>query len=132
MLLFYKTKNFALTRKIICRVIIFTAVGLMSLSWLPVKASEAADVASLLRNFTWRSIGPANMGGRISDIQALDDDYRVVIVASASGGVWKSTNAGTTWTPIFDTYGSASIGAIAIFQKDPNIIWVGTGEANVR
>jgi len=49
-----------------------------------------------------------------------------VLVASASGGVWKSTNAGTTWEPIFDKYGSSSIGAVAFFQKDPNIIWVGT------
>jgi hypothetical protein len=86
----------------------------------------------LFKDMRWRNIGPANMGGRISDIQALDEDYRCVIVASASGGVWKSTNAGTTWVPIFDHYGSASIGAVAVFQKDPNIIWVGTGEANVR
>ncbi|UCC41731.1 MAG: hypothetical protein JSV96_04875 [Candidatus Aminicenantes bacterium] len=87
---------------------------------------------TLFKHLVWRNIGPANMGGRISDIQALDDDFRYVITASASGGVWKSVNAGTTWEPIFDTYGSASIGAVAIFQKDPNIIWVGTGEANVR
>jgi len=87
---------------------------------------------NLFRHLKWRNIGPANMGGRISDIQALDNDFRFVIVASASGGVWKSINAGTTWRPIFDTYGSASIGAVAIFQKDPNILWVGTGEANVR
>jgi photosystem II stability/assembly factor-like uncharacterized protein len=72
------------------------------------------------------------MGGRISDIQALDSDYRIVITASASGGVWKTTNAGTTWNPIFDQYGSGSIGAVGLFQQDPDIIWVGTGEANVR
>ena len=62
-----------------------------------------------VKDLKWRNIGPANMSGRVTDIQALIDDYRHVIVASASGGVWKSTNAGTTWTPIFDTYGSASI-----------------------
>ncbi|MGD2245181.1 MAG: hypothetical protein PVI11_01410 [Candidatus Aminicenantes bacterium] len=88
--------------------------------------------SALVKDLKWRNIGPANMGGRISDIQALEKDYRYVVVASASGGVWKSTNAGTTWVPIFDTYGSASIGAVALFQKDPNVIWVGTGEANVR
>lgn len=86
----------------------------------------------LVQDLRWRNIGPANMGGRISDIQALDADFRVVIVGSASGGVWKSTNAGTTWRPIFDDYGTASIGAVALFQKNPDIIWVGTGEANVR
>ena len=86
----------------------------------------------LFKDLQWRNTGPANMSGRVTDIQALDDDFQHVLVASASGGVWKSTNAGTTWEPIFDEYGSASIGAVAIFQKNPDIIWVGTGEANVR
>jgi hypothetical protein len=86
----------------------------------------------LFQDLVWRNIGPANMGGRISDIQALNDDYRFVICASASGGVWKTTNAGTTWEPIFDKYGSASIGAVAVFQKDRDLIWVGTGESNTR
>lgn len=115
--------------KIITFCLFYLVVGLL-FTCVPLQAG--VEPASLFQSFTWRSIGPANMGGRISDIQALDDDFRVVIVASASGGVWKSTNAGTTWEPIFDTYGSASIGAVAIFQRDPNIIWVGTGEANVR
>jgi len=87
---------------------------------------------NLFKEMRWRCIGPANFSGRIVDVEALDNDFRYVIVASASGGVWKSVNAGTTWEPIFDHYGSASIGDIAIFQKDPNIIWVGTGEANNR
>ena len=86
----------------------------------------------LFKQMKWRCIGPANFSGRIVDVEALDNDFRHVIVASASGGVWKSVNAGTTWEPIFDHYGSASIGDIAIFQKNPNIIWVGTGEANNR
>lgn len=86
----------------------------------------------LFKDLEWRNTGPANMSGRVTDIQAMDDDFRHVLVASASGGVWKSTNAGTTWEPIFDEYGSASIGAVAIFPKNPDIIWVGTGEANVR
>ncbi|HNQ80483.1 MAG: hypothetical protein PHF93_09105 [Acidobacteriota bacterium] len=82
----------------------------------------------LFRHLSWRSIGPANMVGRISDFEALDADFTHVLVASASGGVFKSINAGTTWEPIFDRYGSASIGDVAWFQKDPDIIWVGTGE----
>lgn len=80
----------------------------------------------------WRNIGPANMMGRIAAIDALQTDYRHVVVASASGGVFKSTNAGTTWTPIFDQYGYCSIGAVTINQQNPNIIWVGTGEAANR
>ncbi|MBU4495002.1 MAG: hypothetical protein KJ874_06840 [Acidobacteria bacterium] len=82
----------------------------------------------LIKDLKWRNIGPANMIGRISDFEALDSDFTQVLCATASGGVWKSVNAGTTWTPIFDTYGSASIGDVAFYQKDSNIIWVGTGE----
>ena len=88
--------------------------------------------ANLIKDLKWRNIGPANMVGRISDFEALESDFTQVLVAGASGGVWKSVNAGTTWEPIFDKYGSASIGDVAFFQKDPNIIWVGTGEECVR
>ncbi len=90
------------------------------------------DSSALTSHLRWRSIGPANMVGRISDFEALDSDFTQVLVGSASGGVFKSVNAGTTWEPIFDRYGSASIGDVAFFQKDPNIIWVGTGEECVR
>ncbi|MGD2295301.1 MAG: hypothetical protein PVF22_05640 [Candidatus Aminicenantes bacterium] len=93
--------------------------------------SQSAE-KSLIKDFKWRNIGPANMIGRISDFEALDDDFTQVLVASASGGVWKSVNAGTTWEPIFDKYGSSSIGDVAFSQKDPNIIWVGTGEECCR
>jgi len=90
------------------------------------------DTSNLIRHLKWRNVGPANMVGRISDFEALDNDFTQVLVASASGGVFKSVNAGTSWEPIFDKYGSASIGDVAFFQKDPNIIWVGTGEECVR
>ncbi len=86
----------------------------------------------LLQAFQWRNIGPANQGGRVVDIEALDADFTHVLMATGSGGVWKSDNAGTTWTPIFDHYSTASIGDIAVNQQDPNMIWVGTGEANNR
>jgi hypothetical protein len=102
-------------------------------SALRLRAQTAADpAASLLADYKWRNVGPGSAGGRITDVEALDNDFRFVIAAAASGGVWKSTNAGTTWTPIFDHYGSSSIGDIKIFQQDPSILWVGTGEANNR
>ena len=82
----------------------------------------------LVQSLKWRNIGNANLIGRISAIDALENDFTHVVVGSAAGGVFKSTNAGVTWTSIFDNYGAASIGDVAIFQKDPNIIWVGTGE----
>ena len=86
----------------------------------------------LVRSFRWRNIGPATMMGRVSSIDALNSDYRTVLIGSASGGVFKSTNAGNTWTSIFDDYGSQSIGDVAFFQGDPEIIWIGTGEATNR
>ena len=89
---------------------------------------SGTEERSLIKDLKWRNIGPANMIGRISDFEALDSDFTQVLCGTASGGVWKSVNAGTTWTPIFDTYGSASIGDVAFFQKDAHIIWVGTGE----
>ncbi|MCH8287162.1 hypothetical protein IIB79_11665, partial [candidate division KSB1 bacterium] len=85
----------------------------------------------LFKDFQWRGIGLAHVG-RVTDIDALEDDFATVLVAAASGGVWKSTNAGTTWEQIFAGYGSSSIGDVAFFQKDPNIIWVGTGESCTR
>ena len=86
----------------------------------------------LFGQLRWRNIGPANMMGRIAAIDALNDDYRVVLVGSASGGVFKSTNGGTTWEPIFDHSGAGSIGDVAFFQPEPDIIWVGTGESANR
>jgi photosystem II stability/assembly factor-like uncharacterized protein len=97
-----------------------------------VAADAAARTDALFKDLRWRNIGPANMSGRVSDIEAVEANPAVVYVAAASGGVWKSVNAGTTWEPIFTNYKSASIGDVALYQKDPNIIWVGTGEDCVR
>ncbi|NQW03065.1 MAG: hypothetical protein HQ485_03470 [Acidobacteria bacterium] len=93
---------------------------------------DTPSASTALADYQWRSIGPGSVGGRITDVEALDSDYRVAFVAAASGGVWKTRNAGTTWTPIFDRYGSASIGDVAVFQPNPDLVWVGTGEANNR
>jgi photosystem II stability/assembly factor-like uncharacterized protein len=100
--------------------------GIVPTAQTPPPAADTGD--PIVRAFAWRNVGNANLIGRISAIDALGDDFTQVVVGSASGGVFKSTNAGTSWTPIFDSYGSASIGDVAIFQKNPDIIWVGTGE----
>ncbi len=97
---------------------------------LPVAAQFTTD--DIAAGFRWRNIGPATMMGRISCIDAMNDDYRTVLIGSASGGVFLSTNGGPTFTPIFDDYGSQSIGDVAVYQGDPDIIWVGTGEATNR
>ncbi len=96
-------------------------------------AQAPAATHPLARDLRWRNIGPANMTGRIAAIEALSTDHRYVVVASASGGVFLSTNAGITWDPIFDrSEGAGSIGSVAIFEANPDIIWVGTGEAANR
>jgi photosystem II stability/assembly factor-like uncharacterized protein len=86
----------------------------------------------ILKNFTWRSIGPANMGGRIDDIAVVDGNPSTYYVGFATGGLWKTTNNGTTFTPLFDEQAVTSIGDIAIAPSDPNIVYVGTGEPNNR
>lgn len=84
------------------------------------------------KNWTPRAIGPAGMSGRITAIDALASDPNVIVLGSASGGVWKTNNGGGAWTPIFDDQPLLNIGSVAIQQNNPNIIWVGTGEGNPR
>jgi photosystem II stability/assembly factor-like uncharacterized protein len=96
-----------------------------------------ADSARLAE-LPWRSIGPAVTSGRVVDFAVPEGPSsqigqrlgEIFYVASASGGVWKTVNGGTTWEPIFDHEGSASIGDIAVAPSNPDIIWVGTGENN--
>jgi len=84
--------------------------------------------ADLVSGLELRGIGPAFMSGRISDVSVDPVDPSVWYVATASSGVWKSTNRGTTWTPIFDDHGSYSAGAITIDPENRNVVWLGTGE----
>ena len=86
----------------------------------------------LLSAFRFRSIGPASMGGRIDDIEVSESDPNVIYVGYAVGGVFKSENNGVTFKPVFETYGTASIGDIAIHPANPDVVYVGTGEANNR
>ncbi len=86
--------------------------------------------ASTFAGLELRNIGPATVGGRIIDIAVDPQRPSTWYVAAASGGVWKTTNAGTTWNPIFEGQGSFSIGCVAIDPKNPLVLWVGTGENN--
>ncbi len=79
-----------------------------------------------------RNIGPANMSGRIPEIAVDEKNPKVIYIAAANGGVWKTTNGGEKWEPIFDNEATLNIGAIAIAPSDSNTIYVGTGEANPR
>ncbi|MHC5025481.1 MAG: VPS10 domain-containing protein [Planctomycetota bacterium] len=90
-------------------------------------AHSAID-SGLLGALTFRSIGPALMSGRIADLAIDPVKPNTWYVAVGSGGLWKTVNAGTTWTPIFDTYGSYSIGCVTLDPSNRNTVWVGTGE----
>lgn len=85
-----------------------------------------------LKNLKIRSIGPANMSGRITTIDVVNDNQKIMYVGAASGGVWKSENGGTRWDPVFDDQVTQNIGALAIQQDKPDVVWVGTGEGNPR
>jgi photosystem II stability/assembly factor-like uncharacterized protein len=80
-----------------------------------------------------RNIGSAQMSGRVAAIDAVQEGQRLTVyVGSASGGVWKSVNGGTTFKPVFDKQPVQSIGAVTIDPKNPKVVWVGTGEAWTR
>jgi photosystem II stability/assembly factor-like uncharacterized protein len=94
------------------------------------KKPEGPLSSATLSGLSLRSLGPAVTSGRVVGFAVHPRDPSQYYVAVASGGVWKTTNAGTTWTPIFDGEGSYSIGVVALDPRNPHIVWVGTGENN--
>src|SRR5574341_960639 len=97
------------------------------------RGQQAAPLTpALFQELHFREIGPAVTGGRIHDVEALPADPSTIYVATASGGLWKTTNNGTTWTPIFDHQAVSTFGDLAIAPSNPDIIWAGTGEQNNR
>ena len=93
--------------------------------------SNVKITSSLFGMLEARQIGPAVMGGRLTCIDAVNKDPRIMYVGAAGGGIWKSQNGGASFKPIFEKY-CQSIGALTIDQKNPEIIYVGTGESNMR
>ncbi len=79
-----------------------------------------------------RSIGPAGMSGRVSDVEVVLSDRTIVYVGAATGGVFKSVDGGLTWDPVLDGESALGVGSVAVFQPNPDIVWVGTGEGNPR
>lgn len=108
---------------------------LISALYLTVLCAAAATAqidASMFSGMKARSVGPAGMSGRIADLVAVNANPDIIFVGAATGGVWKSVNGGVTWRPLFDSQPVAAVGAIAVFQPNPSIVWVGTGEGNPR
>jgi photosystem II stability/assembly factor-like uncharacterized protein len=112
-------------------------LGIAGLVWAQVAARPAAPKPNvstdpLLRGFEFRSIGPAVMMGRLDDIQGSEKDPMIIYIGYATGGLWKSTDGGNHWKSQFDNLPNESIGAIGIAPSDPNVVYVGMGEANNR
>ena len=97
---------------------------------MPMHAQEAP--ANLADAIQWRSIGPANMSGRITSLAVYEADPTIWYAATASGGLLKTVNNGTTFEHQFDRETTVSIGAVAVASDDPDLVWVGTGENNPR
>ncbi|MDH3814180.1 MAG: glycosyl hydrolase [Acidobacteriota bacterium] len=96
----------------------------------PEKKEDAPMSAATFSGLKMRNIGPAINSGRVSDFAVQPDAHHIIYVATASGNLWKTINAGTTWEPIFDKENSYSIGCVTLDPNNPNVVWVGTGENN--
>lgn len=107
------------------------AGALVCAGTLPAQLTTPLD-STTLAAFKWRFIGPANMGGRVTDIEGVPGNPKIFYVATATGGIWKTINAGTMFFPLFENERVISMGDIAIAPSDPNIIYAGTGEEDSR
>src|SRR6202171_4902807 len=104
-------------------------LGPLSISALAVPGDQP-NPTDKFKNLEFREIGPATMGGRIDDFAVVESNPDIIYVGTASGGVFKTTNAGTTWEPVFDDQPNSTIGDVSVAPSDPSIVWVGSGETN--
>lgn len=109
-----------------------TSVLILILFGFLLNAGSSGVDMKLFSGMKARSIGPAGMSGRVASIDAVESNPAVIYVGAATGGLWKSTSGGITWKPVFDHQPASSIGAVAVYQPNPDIVWAGTGEGNPR
>jgi photosystem II stability/assembly factor-like uncharacterized protein len=114
-------------RKLSVLLIFLAAIGSIAAQEQPSPTSTPEE----FKNLKYRNIGPA-AGGRATRVTGVPGDPNVYYTATASGGVWKSIDGGRTWKPTFDGQPISSIGSIAVAASDPNVVYVGSGEANIR
>src|ERR671934_84563 len=108
-----------------------TVAVLVAVAWMTrVRAQSTVDPA-LYSGLRWRMLGPFR-GGRVNAVSGVPGQPNTFYFGSVGGGVWKSTNAGRTWNPIFDSQPVASIGAVAVAPSRPDTVYVGTGEGDMR
>ena len=103
----------------------------LSATLIPALSAQTVD-STVLAAFRWRNVGPANFGGRVSDVVGIPFPSKTFYVAAAGGGIWKTTNAGITFRPVFDNQRVIAMGMLAIAPSDTNQVWAGTGEPNSR
>ncbi|PYY13497.1 MAG: hypothetical protein DMG61_13180 [Acidobacteria bacterium] len=124
------------TRKLCCTILRVTIRARCLASFLvfslliPIASAQQLD-PKLYQGLRWRMVGPFR-GGRTVSVAGIPGNPNIYYFGSVGGGVWKTTNGGITWNPIFDSQTVASIGAIALAPSDPNTIYVGTGEPDLR
>ncbi|HMC55581.1 MAG TPA: hypothetical protein VKH19_10445 [Gemmatimonadaceae bacterium] len=110
-----------------------SAFGIGALLLLaPARTPAQSLDSATLAGFRWRTVGPANFEGRVADLAGIPSPSKTFFVAAAAGGIWKTTNNGTTFRPVFDASPCISMGALAIAPSDTQQVWAGTGEQNSR
>lgn len=114
------------------RSIVFASVALWGAAAIAQSPAAPSPEALLINSLPARALGPTTMGGRISDLAVFEKDPRIFYVATASGGLWKTENGGTTIRPVFYRESVVALGAATVSQSNPKVIWVGTGEQNNR
>ena len=92
---------------------------------------QALNTSSPYKKMQWRNVGPDLISGRVTEVAGLPGNKNVIFASFATGGFWKTVDAGETWMPLTDQLGTLSIGAFALAPSNPDIIYLGTGEANI-
>jgi photosystem II stability/assembly factor-like uncharacterized protein len=117
----------------ICAALMLLGSFILIKQYSAVRAQESSPIDnSIYQRLQFRSIGPAIMGGRIDDFAVVESNPHIIYAATASGGIWKTVNNGTTWDPLFDDQEVSSIGDVTVAPSNPDIVWAGTGEPNNR
>jgi photosystem II stability/assembly factor-like uncharacterized protein len=109
-----------------------TAVLILTFSFSLTAQNGSSEPPGVLGPLRFRELGPAVVGGRIDDFAVVESNPDIIYTATASGGIWKSSDGALSWKPIFEHVGAMSIGAIAVAPSNPAVVWAGTGEANNR
>jgi photosystem II stability/assembly factor-like uncharacterized protein len=117
--------------RVLCRMLAALVVCALGPAIVGAQAQKNPETPTPFKALKYRSIGPA-AGGRVSRVAGVPGDPTIYYAATASGGVWKSTDAGATWKPVFDGQPVSSMGSVAVAPSDPNVVYVGSGEANIR